>query len=857
MKRRFARAFLQKLILIPVLLLTVWGFGQKTVVIDSTDPYLWTVIAGKEYQSSHLHKWLWGEDYRKEWVTPVQILVLNMDSAYGGFTPLKEGGGRQTQSLHLKDAKGKRYVIRSVNKTYTKALPEIARGTFIETIANDQIATDHPYAALTVPSMAEAAGVYHTNPQYYVVPKTNRLEEYRDTFANMLVLLEEHPDETQADVKSFGSPEDIVSTEKMLEKITEENDHLMDQHFYVKTRLFDMFLGDWSRHPDNWRWAKFDSGTFKIYRPVPKDRDQAYAKYEGLLLSLIIHGAALKHLQTFDDKIKNVKWFNYPAGALDKRFTNELTEQVWVDSAKALQHYLTDNVIENAVRQMPPPIFAESGNEIIHNLKSRRNELVKYATEYYHFLAEEVEITGSEQNEVFDVERLNDSLTSVTIYRVNKEGEVKKHPTFSRTFSNNDTKEVRLYGIDGNDVFHIHGDGDNDIKIRIIGGRSKDSVINESSKIKYYDNPGNVVSGNVKLHPSADSTINAYKDEKPKWNKKSFIVMPNYTNTRGVFIEAGFKGTKQAWRKEPFGWQQSLKFNYSISNQSFGGDYKGIFNEVIGKWNILLDASYDQVLKNYFFGLGNETVYDRKINYYYLHTTEGSGSVGLNRIFGKYHSFTVTGFYQSIKLKNETDHLPLETLYPVDGTVFDRKNFAGASASYMYYHVNDEVVPTKGFGFSLNTSHTKNLTQTEKWFNKYWTTLGFYIPMGKTFSLASRNGLHTLSGYPEFYQYNWLGGGQNLRGFHRQRFYGKTSFYSDNELRWIPNVKSYLFNGKIGLIGFVDQGRVWMPRLTSDEWHVGYGGGLLLSPFNKITATVYYGMSKDDHLIHIRLGRFF
>jgi outer membrane translocation and assembly module TamA len=66
-----------------------------------------------------------------------------------------------------------------------------------------------------------------------------------------------------------------------------------------------------------------------------------------------------------------------------------------------------------------------------------------------------------------------------------------------------------------------------------------------------------------------------------------------------------------------------------------------------------------------------------------------------------------------------------------------------------------------------------------------------------------------------------------------------------------------LFNGKIGLIGFLDQGRIWMPDETSNKWHVGYGGGFLVSPFNKIAATIYYGLSEDDQLIHIRLGRFF
>lgn len=855
--RNIRQALFGRWIFLLLVILSLSVNAQYTVIVDSSNPYVYTVIAGQEYKSSKWHEWLWGEDYRKEWSTPVKIPVLNIDSAYGGLTPFKEGGGRQTKTIHVKDAQAKRYVLRSVNKTYTKALPEIYQGTIIEHLANDQIATNHPYAALAIPQLAEAAHVYHTNPKYYVIPNSDRLGEFKDTFANMLVMLEEHPDDTQIDVESFGHPEDIVSTEKMYEKMGEENDHLMNQNKYVMTRLFDMFVGDWGRHPDNWRWAKFDSGSYKIYKPVPKDRDQTWAKFEGLLLSLAVRGAGLKQLQSFNDKIKDVRWYNYAANEIDKRFTNQVTKQVWLDSARALQQYITDVVIDSAVRQMPPEIFAESGEEIAHNLKLRRDKMVEYAGEYYDFLAKEVDIPGSQQKEIFDVQRLNDHQTSVTVFSVNKKGKISEAPIYSRIFSDEETKEIRLFGIDGNDVFHIHGDANNSILIRIIGGPDKDSVINESGTINYYDNPGNIVSGKVKKHLSVDSSINAYNYERRDFDKKGFFVMPNYTNVRGIFIDVGYKATTYKWRKEPFATRQAIKMNYSISNKSFGGDYNGIFNEAIGKWNILLDARYDQVLKHYFFGLGNETPYTSKIEYYNLHTSEGRASIGLNRIFAKHNSFTLAGFYETNKIKNEVQHLPIETVFLGDQTIFDRKNFLGALISYAYYNVNDEVVPTKGFGFSANASHTKNLTQTDKWFNKYWTALGFYLPFSKSFSFASRNGFSTLSGTPEFYQYNWIGGGQNLRGFHRERFYGKTSFYNDNELRWIPNVRSYLFNGKIGLIAFVDNGRVWMPDENLNKWHVGYGGGLLISPFNKVVATVYYGMSEDDRLIHIRLGRFF
>ena len=46
-------------------------------------------------------------------------------------------------------------------------------------------------------------------------------------------------------------------------------------------------------------------------------------------------------------------------------------------------------------------------------------------------------------------------------------------PVFTRTFLKDETKEIRIYGVDGNDNFNITYPG-SAIKIRIIGGPSGD-----------------------------------------------------------------------------------------------------------------------------------------------------------------------------------------------------------------------------------------------------------------------------------------------------------------------------------------------------------------------------------------------
>jgi len=46
-----------------------------------------TVVAGKQFDRSKFHEWIWGKHYRKEWTTPVSVPLLYLDTAAGGLTP--------------------------------------------------------------------------------------------------------------------------------------------------------------------------------------------------------------------------------------------------------------------------------------------------------------------------------------------------------------------------------------------------------------------------------------------------------------------------------------------------------------------------------------------------------------------------------------------------------------------------------------------------------------------------------------------------------------------------------------------------------------------------------------------------
>jgi hypothetical protein len=840
-----------------ITLITQNGFAQQASIATNTDT---TIVAGPEYKASSFYQWLWGSNYRKEWTTPVRVPVVSLDTLKGGLIPFKAGGGHQTTSLHAKTKEEKEYALRSVNKNLGAVLPQKFHGTFAENIVNDKVSMSHPYGAAGVPLMAEAANIYHTYPKYVYLPNQPALDTFNKRFGNKLYLFEQRLDGEWKDAPNLGSFDKYISTDKVREKLFDDNDNRVDQYAFIKARLFDMFINDWDRHEDQWRWGTVEEkNDVKIFKPVPQDRDQAFFKFNGVLLKFLIGASGQKYFQSFANTIPNVKWFNYEERDLDRLFANQMTLADWQNAATELQQSLTDSVIEQSIHQLPPEIYPISGPEIISKLKARRQNLPELATTYYRFIAREVDVVGSKKKERFEIKKLNENETSLNLYKIDKEGNEKKEPFYSRVFNADETKEIRVYGLSGKDVYDVSGDANNTIKIRIIGGTDEDSIIKASSTpgaVKVYDDRNNYFSSHsgLRLHLSNDSTIHNFTYRNYLYDKTGFKPTIFYSNEDRIFVGIGYGATHHEWRRLPFAYKHDFSVNYSLSQKAVSFIYRGLVPNFIGKWDFALFGTYDAVRWTNFFGLGNESLFAIKdINFYRTRTKEWQGSLGLVRKFGN-STFKVNGVYQSVQvLKDTSRYIVKQFLQRIPGS-YNTRYYAGGDLQYLVHSLNDSIVPTKGFIFFAHTSYSQNIKETSKHVTDFLGDFQVYLPLFAKLSLSLRTGAETVVGKPEFYQYASIGGGQNLRGFRGNRFWGKTAFYNSNELRFISDVKNYFFNGKAGLVAFYDNGRVWMPGENSNTWHIGYGGGILLSPFKAIGGEVTYGFSKDGNIIQLRLS---
>jgi hypothetical protein len=845
------------LFLIGILVVPVPAFPQNPVHIDSLGyPGRVTVIAGPQYKKSSFHQWLWGKHYRNDWITPVQLGVIRLDTIYGGLIPYEQGGGRQSKTLRLQDANKKEYVLRSIDKTYGKALPEILRGGFIERIINDQVSTAEPYSALIIAPMAEAAKIYHTNPIIGYLPSQKALGEFNKDMADQLYLLEQRPDENWEEADNFGNSKKIVGTDKMLLKITEESDNRVDQLIYVRSRLFDIFIGDWGRQEDQWRWGGIEDDGKTTYLAIPRDRDQAFTKLDGILLGPVT-GAA--HLETFGPAIRDVNGFNYPARNLDRRVANEPVKAQWIAIAQELQQLLTDRVIEKGVKQLPPEVFAISGNEIITKLRSRRDHLHEYAATYYAFLAKEVDVTGTKEDELFEIKRLNDHETLVRIYDLDKERKPRKKPYYERVFQTSETREIRLYGLEGQDQYNLEDAATNKTTVRIIGGPGKDEyTLASRGQTIIYDNSENYFTRteNSKKHLSPNPFIHNYEYAAFNYDSKGISPVLFYNSQDHIYAGLHYHFEKQQWRKYPFGFKHEIGIDYSFTEKAPSVTYEGLYKELIGRWDLVLFANYDHIRWANFYGIGNETkMMTAQRDFHRVRTREFIGSAGIVRKFAQYNTVALTGFYQTIRVVNDkgrflTDHF----LIPYS---FETRKYAGVKLEYTYRKLDNGILPTRGINFTAGADFAQNLAQPDSNVIHYSSVVNFFLPLSGSFILSLKAGGASLSGKPEFYQMSRLGGGKTLRGFRKYRFYGKSMAYNQNELQFVKNVRSFLFNGKLGLLGFYDIGRVWQPGEDSDQWHTGYGGGIIIVPFNKIGIAAMYGFGKDGKDFTLRISKSF
>jgi hypothetical protein len=830
-----------------------------TVKIPAYKDFVAAPASNQYKNASGFRKFFLGKNYRDVWSEPVYFPVFRLHETHGGYKITKMGGGKQTKSLTLEDKNGKSWALRTIDKEPDAVMPEGLRGSIAEDIVQDMISAAHPYAPLALNSLANAAKVPHAKPEFFIVPDDPSFGYYRQLFANKVVMLEEK------DASWDGS--DTKSTISVIGKLIENNDHRVIQKDVLKARLLDILVADWDRHLDQWKWAVKDTGQGKIYYPIPKDRDQAFFFSDGLLLKYASR-RQLPYLKGFRRNIPDVEHLGHSTRHFDRLFLNELTRKDWDSITRVFVSQMTDTALNRAVHQFPKEIYAINGQKIYEKLKSRRGHLAQAADDYYTFLSKYVNVLGSNENEYFTVTKEKDGKIKVHVTsQINKDTSFVK---YERVFDPKETKELRLYGFNGNDYFNIKADRSSGILVRVIGGKGADTF-NVSGNIPNYlydqNSENNFIYKGRASRPrfSDDPRVNYFDYNEYQYNISRFPRLNiGYNGDDGFLIGGGFWHRKHGFRKEPYAWDQRLNTLFAIGQDAYQVTYRGQFVNVLKLTDIVVNADLVNPVLNNFYGFGNNTTIDKSkdIRFYRVRYSYFSADFLFRRKLGDFISFTAGPTYYDYwnkPGKNKNYILGHPGQAGLDSLeVYSKKKYAGLKLGMLVNTLNNELFPTRGINWYSEFTELRPLTGNTNGLTKIQSDMVVYSSLNEPAWLVSvlrLGGGHIFSKNFEYFQSMTLGANNFLRGFRKNRFTGKSLAYGSLELRFkLFDSKNYILPGQFGLVAFNDVGRVWYKGEDSRKWHYAYGGGFYIVPYNMVLISGTIAFSKEEQVFNFTIG---
>ena len=816
--------------------------------------------AGPRYRASGLHSLLFGREYRSLWSTPVSVPVLDLRTFAGGLKPVSKGGGQQTKSLLLVAPDGREFFFRSVDKDPSATLPPELRATVAGDVVRDQTSSALPTGPLVVGPLLDAAGIPHSRSLLYVLPDDPLLGEFRPDFAGLMGFLEDRVGGSRSVPAHWGGATEIINSDSLLARMTRSPDDRAETRAFLTARLFDLLIGDWDRHGGQWTWARFGDAIPRRWVPIPLDRDQAFAKYDGVLLYIARQTAP--QLTNFGPGYPYLAGATWNGRDLDRRLLVELEWPVWESTAIKLQSALTDAVIDDAVHALPPEHYALKGAGLAAALRARRDHLVEAARGYYNLLAGQVDVHGTDGADEANLTREPNGAVELTISQGGG-GAATNDPYFKRRFDPKATREVRVFLDGGDDKAVVRGVNGGPL-LRILGGDGQDRLVDSTrgGRERFYDDPAAPArtegsSRKVDRRPYTAPRKNPKAVPERDWGKRwTATTTLSYGPDIGVLVGGGRTLTLYGFRKDPYAARHQFKAAFATGPKSYRLEYRGEFrreNSAI-RADILARASGIDVIS--FSGFGNENPAPGNNEFYRV--TQDAFGLQPSLVFGVGPRATVR-FGPILKYVSTDDRPGRFLASPALSNLYGTGNFGevGGGLTLRYDSRDRPALARKGILLELGGSAYPAIWDVDSTFGEVHgeavTYLSARAPLDPT--LALRVGGRKLWGRYPFFEAAFIGGASTVRLGRVNRYAGDASAYGSTELRLSLARVKLVLPADFGVFGLADAGRVFLAGESSNTWHAAAGGGLWLSYLERAyTLSLAIAKSEERTGIYAQAG---
>lgn len=835
-------------------LFSVHIYGHGTVVRKDTIPlysngiYRKSIYPQNSGDKGGFYNFLWGKHYRRLYTTPIQVTPVRLNNLHGGLNIVSQAPDKYGVFLENKD--NHLYLLRILGGYSTFMESSFFRDiynerefnkTYLDVFIKDAYTITHPYSFLLADKMAGRLELNSFDPQIYYIPQQ---ENEPDTLASGAKI--EDRLVSIYDLKKYNLNSVVIDTDTLLKRIKEDKTIEIDENAYIRERLFNMLVGDWNKGNDSWRWEiKNNIDTVTVLSPVVIDRQSSFTKVDGFFFKGILGMFGLSSVSNYDYWYGNLKKTNGLSYNLDVALAGRAGREVWQKEAEYIKSVLTDEVIDEVFALLPEEVKDQESDQIKSKLKMRRNNIDQVADRYYDMLLQTPVIVATQGNDSIVLERKGRKELQVKMF--NDEGRL----VYNRVYDNR-SKEIWLYGLEGNDKFILTGNSDKNIPLILIGGKGENTYDIDNNKrvtvYEYNSHEGeNDNADGVKIVRTDIEKVHAYDFNKLKYSKIDFTPWGVYDSDLGLYLGAYASYTMYGFKRSPYSYRHRIGYNYLN-----GFMYQGLFPTLDEKRTYTIEA-FMGTPGNFinFFGFGNETsrFKGQPKKYNRINVVRYSVNPSFNYTIDNNNRVSAQATFELYNIRKSYEKY-VNDIYPEDHYFFKTKSFIDVGFNYRFNKELSSFVSL--IDFNITPGWKINLRDTDRNFFYVKSDLGVNLSITDRLTFATQiNGTILFSNKYEFYH----AATTNLRGYRSNRFLGRRSFYQYSDLRLdLGRLENPFTPLLYGVFGGVDYGRVWYADEDSKKWHTSVGGGLWITLFKNYTGKFSYFSSKDGGRFEFSLG---
>jgi len=871
------------------------------------------VAPGPEYTAGSTHRFFYGDLWRNLWTEIVDVELLDLDHFAGGLTVV--GGGpplpehrsgrcddtvvrsesedavavgwtaRSAGSLYLKGANNQLYSFRLLDGRPEEVLPSNVQTLFASHVRKDLVAATHPYGELVANTLRSAVGIRSPDVQIVVLPESDRLGEMKGIFSGRPGILFTSPDQSWEEgipAEEFSSDATVstCSTTQLLCTLDRDHRQRVDAVEYLKARIMDLYLGDWARSEDGWRWLprKNVPAPSGEWIPVSLSPTHDFTSFDGFFPW--VGSFVVPQVGAFGSAYASIATQAWSSRNLDRRLLSPLGRQTWDSVTGVIISRLTDSVIAGAVARIPTSARSRGGDALEATLRARRAALSQAAGDFYRLLASTVDVRGSDRRECAEVMRSDGTHVEVNLFAVDAAGSPQRDaPLYHRIFSSEETDEIRLSLLGGDDRVILRGTVDSSIPVYVVGGDGDDQII-DSSRVNGYlfgvvpfvhaaETATYVYDSNSRAVKEGSSTAMDFGGYASPTVSTQYIapspddrgsawkvgVMFDWNSQLGMIAGIGPIYYRYGFRKDPYAYKLSLVGGYSpyanVGRVVFTADSRMVLDNASVSVEALA-SGYETLT---YYGSGNEThpALDPNDKYYRVHQQLFRIEPALQYPASGSFAATVRAGVRYVRTDSDLSS------YVRDVRAYGVENMTLATlgAGLRWDSRDLEPHPYKGLYVDIGGTYVPKAFTAGKAFGKARGDLRlFFSPVeASDLTLSVRLVGEKTWGKVPYFEAASIGSSTLLRGFQQKRFVGDAALAGVFEARVKVGELDIVFPTTIGVFGFVETGRVFVAGEDSRMWHPSYGAGVWAAPWNReTTLTGSLGFSEESVLLYGSIG---